>query len=77
MTTIYKTLGDHLYRLRGRRTQAEMATRLNLSQSYYARLEKGEGRLQLHQLIDLAAEFGLTIVITNGQFNLSKNNEID
>lgn len=68
--TIYEILGDHLLHLRGRRTQTEFAEELGFSQSYYARLEKGEGRLQLHQLAEITAKLNLTVIISEGNFKI-------
>jgi transcriptional regulator with XRE-family HTH domain len=67
---IYQELGQQLEMLRGRQSQTEFAALIDLTQSYYARIEKGQNRLQIHQLAELAQKLNLTIMIANGKIEI-------
>jgi len=64
---IYERLGKILEQLRGRSRQADFAELIGLQQSHYARIEKGQNRLQLHQLVELGQRLNMTIIISDGE----------
>lgn len=70
--SIYQDAGKQLETLRGRKTQEEFAELLNLSQSQYAKIEKGINRVQLQHLFELAKEYNLTIILTADGIKISQ-----